>query len=218
MKNVVVFGAGGHAKVVIDIIEKAGMYQVAGLIDQRKPPGTPLYGYEVLGDERVIRERKGEFYGGVVAIGDNWKRSCAVNKILEMDRHFRFITVIHPSAQIARGASIGEGTVIMAGAVIGSDTRIGKHCIINTRASVDHDCLLEDFSTLAPRAATGGNVRIGSYSAISLGACVVHSIEIGEHSVIGAGSTVLSAVDSYVVAYGVPAKVIRKRKVGEGYL
>lgn len=218
MKPVVIFGAGGHAKVVIDIIEKSGLYSIIGLIDQRKPKGTPLYGYEVLGDEACFRELASELYGGIVAIGDNWARSNMVSTILSIAPDFRFVTAVHPSAEIARGAIIGAGTVIMAGGIVNSDTVIGKHCIVNTKASVDHDCVMGDFSTLAPRATTGANVRLGSYSVISLGANVVHSIDIGEHTVIGAGATVLSKIDSYVVAYGVPAKVIRKRMAGESYL
>lgn len=218
MKPIVIFGAGGHAKVVIDIIEKSGEYQIVGLIDQRKTAGTLLYGYEILGDHSVLAQLKGSLFGGIVAVGDNWTRSRMVSSIYSVDEKFTFVTAIHPSAEIAKGTMIGEGTVVMAGVVVGSDTRIGKHCILNTWASVDHDCSMGDYSSLAPRATTGGNVRVGSFSAISLGANVVHSINIGEHTVIGAGATVLSAIDPYVVAYGVPAKVIKKRNVGEGYL
>lgn len=218
MKSVVVFGAGGHAKVVIDIIEKSGQYEIAGLIDQHKPVGSEFCGYRVIGNESELLRHKEKWDGGIVAVGDNWSRARIVDKILKIDADFQFITAIHPSAQIARGAKIGVGTVIMPGAVIGSDAHIGEHCIINSQASVDHDSVLEDFVTLAPRATTGGNVHIGEYSAISLGACVIHAIKIGEQTVIGAGAVVVSDIDPYVVAYGVPAKVIRKRQAGESYL
>jgi sugar O-acyltransferase (sialic acid O-acetyltransferase NeuD family) len=218
MKPIVLIGAGGHAKVVMDIIEKSGVYRIQGLIDQQKPKGTQVYGYEVLGDESILPALQAEIYGGIVAIGDNWARSRMVSTIQSMAPGFTFITAIHPSAEIARGALIGEGSVVMAGAIVNSDTSIGKHCIVNTKASVDHDCTMGDFSTLAPRATTGAHVTLGDYSVISLGANVVHSIDIGEHTVIGAGATVLSRIESYVVAYGVPAKVIRKRVAGERYL
>jgi sugar O-acyltransferase (sialic acid O-acetyltransferase NeuD family) len=218
MRSVLVFGAGGHAKVVIDIIEKSGVYQVAGLIDQSKPKGTIVFGYEVLGDETYLLEQEESISGGIVAIGDNWTRYTMVASILKVAPDFHFIPAVHPSAQIGKGAQIGAGTVVMAGAVVNSDTIIGRHCIVNTRASIDHDCIMGDFSALAPHATTGANVRIGDFSAISLGANVVHSIQIGEHTVIGAGATVLSAIGSNVIAYGLPAKVIRSRQVGERYL
>jgi acetyltransferase-like isoleucine patch superfamily enzyme len=106
----------------------------------------------------------------------------------------------------------------MPGSILNSDSKIGEHCIINTKASVDHDCAIEDFVSLAPGVILGGNVTIGQHSAISLGTSVIHFIKIAEHIVIGAGSTVLFDIETQVIAYGTPAKMIRKREIGERYL
>lgn len=218
MKDIIVYGAGGHAKAVIDTIEKAGLYRIAGLLDGYKPAGTIFYGYEIMGDESWLEESSNTISSGIVAIGDNWSRSSIAAKIADVHPHFTFITAIHPAASIAKGVCIGEGTVVMAGCVVNSDTSIGKHCVMYSQATVDHDSKLGSFVTLAPKAGTGGSVSIEDYSVISLGANVIHGKTIGRHTVIGAGSTVLSDIPSYTVAYGTPAKVIRAREKGERYL
>src|SRR5688500_14187516 len=106
----------------------------------------------------------------------------------------------------------------MAGAVVNSDGSIGNSCILNTKASLDHDSLMEDFSSLAPNATVVGNVVIGAFSAVSLGASIIHGVKIGEHSVLGAGALAVDDIPHHSVAYGTPAKVIRKRLEGDKYL
>ncbi len=216
--KIIIAGSGGHAKVIIDILEKLDRYDIIGFIDGFKAKGTSVYGYEVLGDESYIQDNHNTIDGGIVAIGDNWVRSKVVSRILAIHTQFKFITAVHPSATIARGVTVGDGTVIMAGSVINSDTVIGEHCILNTKSSVDHDCTVRDFVTIAPNATTGGNVKIGNFSTVSLGANIIHSREIGAHTIIGAGSNVLSDIGSFTVAYGTPARVIRSREQGENYL
>jgi sugar O-acyltransferase (sialic acid O-acetyltransferase NeuD family) len=218
MQNIIVYGASGHAKAVIDTVEKMGLYRIAGLLDDNKPSGTNIYGYEVLGDRGWLAANLDSISGGIVAIGDSWLRSRVAAKISDIHPSFAFITAIHPAASIARGAQIGAGSVIMAGSVVNSDTTIGEHCVLYSQATVDHDSSLGSFVTLAPKAGTGGGVSIGDYSVISIGANIIHGKTIGEHTVIGAGSTVLTDIPSYQVAYGTPAKVIRAREKGERYL
>ena len=162
--------------------------------------------------------RDHENLGIVVAIGDNWVRGRVVGDIRESFPEIQFVRAIHPSAQISTDARIGEGAVIMAGAVINPGASVGHFCIVNTRASLDHDSEMSDYSSLGPAATTGGGVRLGTYSNIGIGATVVQEIVIGEHTVIGAGAVVLHPVADRVVAYGVPARVMRPRAIGEKYL
>lgn len=220
MQNIVIVGSSGHAKVIIDIIEKQGVFHIPGLIDDLKPKGEVCFGYPILGAQKDLPAivESLAVIGAIVAIGDNWVRAQTVSTIRQALPGFQFVTAIHPSAQIARGVSMGAGTVVMAGAVINSDSRIGEHCIINTRASVDHDNRIGDFVTIAPGAITGGNVTIGDYSVLALGAKIIHNIKIGEHTVIGAGSTVLKDIPANVVAFGAPAKIRRPRVAREKYL
>jgi sugar O-acyltransferase (sialic acid O-acetyltransferase NeuD family) len=218
--NIVVAGASGHAKVVLDVLEREGRFRVAGLIDGLRPANAECFGYRVLGSEadlpRII-EAHG-VSGAIVAIGDNWVRSGMARRIEQAAPQLAFVTAVHPGAQVARGVCLGRGTVVMAGAVINSDTRIGEFSIVNTHASIDHDCVMEDFACVLPGAVLGGNVRLGAFAAVCLGAQVVHGVAIGEHTIVGAGALVLRDLPARVIAYGVPARVVRERVPGEPYL
>jgi sugar O-acyltransferase (sialic acid O-acetyltransferase NeuD family) len=191
-----------------------------GLIDSIKPAGDTSFDYPVVGTEAELPtlSKTLNLYGCFIAIGDNWQRHMLAEKIAGLTPDLAFISPVHPSAQIARGATIGRGTVVMPGAIVGSDSKIGDFCIINTKASLDHDCVMEDFSSLAPNATTGGNTTIGAFSAVSMGANVLHQRTIGKHSVIGAGALVLQDVPDFSIAYGVPAVVVKKRQAGDKYL
>ena len=186
LPHILVIGSSGHAKVVLDILEKEGRFRVVGLIDSFRPAGETSFGYEILGSEAELAAlaRTHAVRGCLVAVGDNWKRSLVVENVRAFAPELEFITAVHPSAQIARGVTVGRGVAIMAGAVINSDCRVGDFCLINTNASLDHDGVMDDFSSLAPNATAGGNVQIGAFSAVSLGASIVHRRRVGGHSVV----------------------------------
>jgi len=220
MKNVLIFGASGHGSVILDCIEKSGEYNVIGFIDSYKPKGKRINGYQILGTESNLPElvERYSIHGGIVAIGDNWIRKKVVDRIHKILPEFNFISVIHPTATVGKDVHIGKGTVLMPGAVVNANSSVGDYCIVNTNSSLGHDGKMETFSSLASGVCLGGNCYLGRFSAISLGAKVIENITVFEHTVVGAGSLVLSDLPSNVVAYGSPAKVIRKRRVGEQYL
>ncbi|WP_304941795.1 acetyltransferase [Vallitalea guaymasensis] len=217
MRDIIVFGAGGHAKVIIDIVEKQHEFNIVGLIDPYRQKGEYHFGYTIIGNEEDYSILN-KIHEGIVAIGDNWTRYKMVCLIKDINSKFKFITCIHPYTSIGKGVTIGDGSVLMAGAVVNSDSIIGNHCIINTKASIDHDNCIGDYASIAPNATTGGHVKIGDYSAIGLGANIIHDKCIGSNTVIGAGSTVIKDIPSYTVAYGIPCKIVRKRIQGEKYL
>jgi sugar O-acyltransferase (sialic acid O-acetyltransferase NeuD family) len=220
MEKLIVLGSSGHAKVVIDIIELAGTHTIVGLLDPFRTVGEETSGYPVLGKEedlpRLAQEHQS--HQAIVAIGDNTIRAEVVAKVKILMPTLTFATAVHPRAQLAKSVTLGPGSVIMAGAVLNADTSVGAFCIVNTGATIDHDGWMGDFSCLAPGATVGGKVRIGAHSAIGLGANVVHEVTVGEHTLVGAGATVMKDVESFAVAYGTPARVIRKRAAGERYL
>jgi sugar O-acyltransferase (sialic acid O-acetyltransferase NeuD family) len=217
---ILLFGSSGHASVIIDIVEKESTYTIFGLIDPHKEINEELMGYKIAGKEEDLEEIvvRHNIVGGIIGIGDNWLRQRVRDKVLENYPHFNFLTCIHPSAQIARDVTIGCGTVIMPGAIVNASCIVKEHCVLNTNCSLDHASMMDDFSSLAPNATVGGNVTIGKCSAISLGANVMQSVEIGEHSIVGAGSLVNQNIENFSVCYGVPARFIRGRKIGEKYL
>jgi len=220
MKNIVIIGASGHGGVVLDCIEKEGKYNVVGFIDSFKKIGISQNGYPVLGTEFDLPYIMSAYnvQGGIIAVGDNWSRKLLADRITSIIPDFIFIKSIHPSAIIAKNVIVGRGTVIMPGAVINSGSVVGNFCIINTNSSLDHDGIIGDYSSLAPRASTGGNLILGCFSAVCLGVNIIENIEIGDHSVVGAGALVVNHIPSKVVAFGAPAKIMRKRKIGDRYL
>jgi sugar O-acyltransferase (sialic acid O-acetyltransferase NeuD family) len=211
MMNIVLVGASGHGKVVLDALHEQNKYRMLGWLDKNLPAGTNFCGYPVLGSEenliRILLEIKIE--GFVVAIGDNLLRSSVFNLLLKTKPDLVSATIIHPKAIVSKQASIAEGTVIMAGAIVNAGVNIGRGALINTAASVDHDCVVHEFSSLAPRTTLAGNCTIGRLSTVGIGATLVQNITIGSNTVVGAASLVNKDLPANCVAWGVPAKVQR---------
>lgn len=220
MDNILIVGSSGHAKVVIDAVENEGKYRISGLLDRFRPVGDTTIGYTVLGGEEDVPRLALKFNicGIIVAIGDNNVRRVVSCAIESANPNIPFVTVVHPHAKFARDVSLGGGTVVFAGAIVNTGCRVGRSCILNTNCSLDHDSSMGDYSSLGPGAVTGGNVKLGIGTAVGMGACVLQKVEIGNETVIGAGSVVRRSLGDRLVAYGVPARAIRERLVGDRYL
>ena len=205
-EKLVLFGAGGHAKVVIDIIEQQGDYEIAGLLDDDlKHRGTLFFGYPVLGARADLAALiSTQLRHAIVTIGDNSNRAAVA---AHLDQHgWRFASAVHPRASIGRGAKIGPGTVVMAGCVVNADTYLGAHVIINTGATVDHDCRIEDAVHIAPGCHLCGGVSVGRGSLLGAGSSVTPGVRIGSKVIVGAGSTLVRDVADDARVSGSPAK------------
>lgn len=189
------YGASGHAKVIIDILDSIGV-EVRGLIDDNLNIDN-LLGYPVFHDAAGLSPL-------IVCIGENEIRKCVVERL-----QCQFSTAIHLKAIISKNALIGEGSVVMQNAVINSCAVIGRHCIINTSASIDHDCKIGDYVHISPNVALCGNVEVGEGTQIGVGSSVVPGIKIGKWSLICAGSVVTKDIPDYCVASGNRCKVIK---------
>jgi sugar O-acyltransferase (sialic acid O-acetyltransferase NeuD family) len=210
LDTVFVVGAGGHAKVVIDVIEKAKALEIAFLVDDDLSlKGKEVYGYQVMGgkDDLLAQGAAAAVCKAIVAIGDNRKRTHVARWLLE--HGFRMTTAVHPSVQIARGVTLGTNTAVMAGVVINSEARIGNSVIINTSASVDHDCIIAEGVHIAPGCNLCGSVTVGAHTLVGTGTTVIRGVSIGPDTIIGAGSVVVTDIPASVVALGNPAKPIR---------
>ena len=207
--KVFLFGASGHAKVVADIIERAGGAIAFVVDDDPVRRGKRLLGYEVIGGRNELLARRGEAGHAVVAIGANPARRAVAQWLAE--NGFAFADALHPSAQIGREVRIGAGSVVMAMVAINSGTTIGMHGIINTGASVDHDCVLEDGVHVAPGARLCGGVRVGRGAFVGAGAVVVPGRRIGADAIIAAGAVVLADVPDGLTVAGNPARLVSVR-------
>jgi len=213
-------GSSGHASVLVDAIELAGVYRIAGYLDDTVAVGTTRGKYSVLGGfdraASVCAELQAE--NVVIAVGDNWLRRKVYSDLTQKCPHLEFPLVKHPSAVVAASATAGKGAAILAGSHVGPGSRVGEFAIINTGSSMDHDCILDDFASIAPGVFMGGLVRIGECSAIGVGASISDRISIGSHAVVGTGAVVVRDVPDLVVAYGNPARARRSRREGEKYV
>ena len=190
------YGASGHAKVIVDILQSNGK-QITGMIDDN-PAINELVGYPVYHE----LENPSPV---IVSIGDNRIRRKVVEKLQDAE----FETAVHTSAIVSPKSEIGEGTVVMQGAIIQSSVVIEKHCIINTGASIDHDCKIADFVHISPHATLCGNVTVGEGTWIGAGAVVIPGIRIGKWAKVGAGSVVIKDIPDNVVVVGNPARILR---------
>ena len=191
-------GAGGHAKVIIELIEESGD-QVKEVMDNN-PALTQLMDYSVIPEQKPAGHV-------IICVGNN-----KIRKRIAENSEGLFGTAIHPKANISKRSPIGEGTVVMAGTSINAEAVIGKHCIINTNASVDHECKIGDFVHIGPNASLGGNVSVGEGSSIGIGSSVIQGINIGQWSTIGAGAVIVEDVPDFAVVVGVPGKIIKYNK------
>lgn len=190
------YGASGHAKVVIDILKASGL-SVDGLFDDN-PAVKELLGFPVLYDEAGRSPM-------IVSIGDNKIRKRISEKLTVC-----FGSAIYPGAIVSDSVTIEYGSVVMQGAVIQSCSIVGKHCIINTGTSVDHECVIGDYAHLSPHCTLCGNVTVGEGAWIGAGSVILPGIKIGKWSIIGAGSVVSKDIPDNVLAVGNRCRVVKE--------
>jgi len=195
------YGASGHAKVIISILENLNK-KISKIYDDKAP--FEILGYTV---ERYTGDDTENF---IISIGNNkTRKKISQNQLQKVS----FTTIIHPSAIIDKRVNIGKGSVVMPGAVINVDTQIGKHCIINTSASIDHECILGDYVHISPNATLCGNVKVEEGTQIGAGAVVIPNIHIGKWAMIGAGAVIINDVPDGATVVGNPGKTIKIKPV-----
>ena len=207
MPEIVVIGAGGHAKVCIELLRAMGE-SVAYCVGETDSPEQCL-GVPVLkGDENLARLRKEGYSRSFVAIGSNGLRDRLGTTAI--GQGYQLVNAISPNAIISPTAKLGVGVAVMAGVVINAEAVIEDLAIINTGATIDHDCWIGKAVHIAPQCALAGNVTVGDYSFLGVGCKVIPKIEIGKSAIVGAGGVVTSDIEHGAKVFGVPAKAINK--------
>jgi UDP-perosamine 4-acetyltransferase len=213
MTQVIGLGAGGHAKVVIEVLRMIGGYEFKGLLDPNKElRGTEVLGVPVIGDdgdlEALFRQGITHAFIGLGGVGDNGPRKRLFENA---QRHgFKFVDAIHPQAIVSPSAEIGSGPSIMAASVINAEARLGDNVLINSGAIIEHDCVIGDHCHVATGARLASTVLLGDGVHVGAGATVRQSITIGEGVIVGAGAVVVKDVAAWTLVTGVPAQPQKK--------
>jgi UDP-perosamine 4-acetyltransferase len=198
-ERVILIGAGGHAKVLIEALEASGVEILALTDADRARWGARLLERRIEGGDDWLLKQPAASIRLVNAVGSVDRESLARRRAVFEKFHaagYRFAQVVHPSAVVSRRAALGEGTQVMAGAVIQADAEIGANSLINTRASVDHDSRIGAHVHVAPGAVLSGGVTLGDAVHVGTGAILKQGVRIGEGALVGAGAVVLRDVPS----------------------
>jgi sugar O-acyltransferase (sialic acid O-acetyltransferase NeuD family) len=204
-KYMYLYGAGGHSKVITDILNSLGT-EVIGMFDDN-PPDAKYTPMEVRDGIRLLGEGFPTLDAPlIISVGNNARRAELASLI-----DATYGTAIHGTAIISAKATVGVGTVVLQGAIIQAGAEIGTHVLVNTAASIDHDNIIGDYAHVSPHATLCGHVQVGEGTHIGAGAVVIPSIRIGKWCTVGAGAVVIRDVPDFATVVGNPARVIKVR-------
>ncbi|MHB8647369.1 MAG: NeuD/PglB/VioB family sugar acetyltransferase, partial [Thermomicrobiales bacterium] len=203
MSGVLGLGAGGHTKVVADLLRCQGTSVIGFLDDNPATWGSTRLGLPVLGGIAMYREHLP--CGLILGIGDIATRKAIVERLGPRARAL-WCNAIHPRATLAASVRPGRGVMVAAGAVVNPDVVLGDHSVVNTGATVDHDCVIGAYAHIGPGVHLAGGVHICRDALIGIGACITPWLTVGDGAVVGAGSVVVGDVPSHVTVKGVPAR------------
>jgi sugar O-acyltransferase (sialic acid O-acetyltransferase NeuD family) len=208
-KPVIVLGAGGHARVLIDTLQLLDT-DIMGITDPDKTLwGQTLMDVDILGPDEKIFDIHPERISLVNALGST-QSTKARQKLFEtwQQRGYTFASVVHPKAVVARSVTLAEGVQVLAGAIINPQTTLGANSIVNTGAVLEHDCIISEHVHLAPGVRIAGNVTIGQGTHVGIGSTVIQGLTIGKNCLIAAGAVVIHRVPDHSVVMGVPGKSV----------
>lgn len=189
---VILYGGGGHAKMLIDLLRGGNTYRIAGILDDGMPAGSQIMGIPILGGGELLAELYAsgvrQAVNGVGGVGQVSVRIKVFEKLAKAG--FSFPVVVHPSAIVEPSASLAPGAQVFARAYVGGEARVGFGAIASTGCLISHDCLLEDYSIVSPGAILAGEVRIGKGALVGMGVTINLKVSIGEFAKIGNSATV----------------------------
>jgi sugar O-acyltransferase (sialic acid O-acetyltransferase NeuD family) len=214
MKKIVIVGAGGFGREVLEIFKDQNktenQWDILGFLDEKEDMwGKIINNYPVLGGLDWFDNKKD--VGCVIAIG-NPKTRKRIAQLL-VGYHVRYFNAIHPSVIISDFIGLGTDVIICAGSIVSVNSSIKDHVIINLKCTIGHDAVLENYCSIMPGVSISGEDHLGEGVYVGTGATIIQQITVGHWSIIGAGATVLSDVPEKVTAFGLPAKIMKNSEI-----
>ncbi|MCM1122066.1 MAG: acetyltransferase [Eubacterium sp.] len=214
MEKIILLGFGGHAKSVIDCIERQGQYNIIGFLDKKERENVCYRGYEVIGDDDNLDRLYGQgirnAFVTVGFLGQSSVRDCLYERLKQIGFHLP--NIIDPTAVVAGDVMMGEGNFIGKLAMLNADAKIGNMCIINSGAKIEHECQIGDFSHISVGTVLCGQVTVGKRTFVGAGATLLQGIRIGDDSVIAAGITIRKNVQNQELVYETGNRRMRSLK------
>jgi sugar O-acyltransferase (sialic acid O-acetyltransferase NeuD family) len=190
-KEIVLIGAGGHARACIDVIEQDGEFQIVGLVGKNEEIGSQVYGYEVMSDDSMLLELAKRIPFALITVGQIHESKNRINLFQRAtSAGFTLASIRSPRAYVSPKATIGVGTIIMHDAMVNAGAKIGNNCIINSKALIEHDSVISDNCHISTGALINGYVTVLSGSFVGSGSVIKNGISVGENSVVGMGSVI----------------------------
>jgi sugar O-acyltransferase (sialic acid O-acetyltransferase NeuD family) len=216
MKNILIIGSGGHARVIASEIILQRKFKLLGFIDEKKKKNEFVFKYKnkkfyILGNIKSLKSKRFYKIYAIIGVGLNSKRKKILEEVKKVNKNLIWKKIISKNS-ILNNSKVGEGSFIGSGVIINNESKIGSHCIVNTGAIIEHNNILKDYASIGPGAMTGGNVIIDKFSFVGLGSIINNDIRIGSHVVVGSNSLITKICKSNCVYYGQPAKLIKKIK------
>jgi sugar O-acyltransferase (sialic acid O-acetyltransferase NeuD family) len=189
--QLILFGAGGHTRSCIEVIERCGTYEIAGLVGLPQEVGASNLGYRVIAADSDLLSLAGRFRFALVTVGQIRSADARIQLYRRLiEAGFELPTIISPMAHVSPHASLGHGSIVMHGAVVNAGAEIGRNCIINTRALIEHDAAVGDHCHIATGAILNGSVRVGSGTHMGSGSIIKEGVSVGGNCIVGMGLSV----------------------------
>ena len=197
MDNIILIGAGGHARSCIDVIEQSAQYKIAGFVEKDEKKMLKNMNYHILGTDNDLPNLRLKYSNALITIGQiktPKKRISLFNLMKKLQFHFP--SIVSSRAYVSKHAIIGNGTIVLHDAIVNANSKVGNNCIINNKALIEHDAIIGDHCHIATGAIVNGEVNVGNESFIGSGVVTKQSVSIGDNCIIGAGLTIKKDIKS----------------------
>jgi sugar O-acyltransferase (sialic acid O-acetyltransferase NeuD family) len=209
MKEIILIGGGGHCRSCIDVIESAGEFKIAGIIDVKDKIGTKICGYEVIGEDADLPELFKKYKNVLITVGQIKSSKVRLKVYEELKAMgFGFPVIVAATAQVSNHSELGEGTIVMHHAVVNANVKVGVNCILNSKSLIEHDCQIGDYCHISTAAVINGTVSIGNRNFIGSNATIIQSIITADDVTVGINSLVLNDITEPGVFVGNPIRKI----------